>query len=64
MNKIVLGFPRSLIRGTVGNKGGLIVPKSKKEGGHDRRKPSVPRTNIICFVRGKAGYFESIYVSS
>jgi hypothetical protein len=26
---------------------GLIVPKLKREGRQDRRKPAVPRTNII-----------------
>jgi hypothetical protein len=26
---------------------GFIVPKSKREGRQDRRKPAVPRTNII-----------------
>jgi hypothetical protein len=29
------------------NHQGLIVPKSKREGRQDRRKPAVPRTNII-----------------
>jgi hypothetical protein len=34
-------FSRGLIKRT-----GLIVPKSNKEGGQNRRKPGVPRTNL------------------
>jgi hypothetical protein len=28
------------------NIGALIIPKSKREGGQDMRKPAVPRTNL------------------
>jgi hypothetical protein len=27
---------------------GLFVPKSKREGRRDIRKPAVPRTNLLC----------------
>jgi hypothetical protein len=39
-------FQRGLTEGTVTGYG-LIVPKSKREEKPDRRKPAVPRTNII-----------------
>jgi hypothetical protein len=29
------------------NNGGFTVPKSKREGGQDRRKAGIPRTNVI-----------------
>jgi hypothetical protein len=38
-------FRESFDRGNCNN-GGLIVPKSKR--GQDKRKPALPRMNLIC----------------
>jgi hypothetical protein len=44
--KVIFSFLKRFDRGDCNNKG-LVVSKLKREG-HDRRKPAVPRTNLIC----------------